>query len=65
MRILLSAAALIAATAIASPASAATRNFGITGFEKIRVDGPYKVILTTGVAPFAIAIAFPSRLLAT
>lgn len=55
MRILLSAAALIAATAIASPASAATRNFGITGFEKIRVDGPYKVILTTGVAPFARA----------
>ena len=55
MRILLSAAAVIAATAIASPVSAATRNFGITSFEKIRVDGPYKVILTTGVAPFARA----------
>jgi len=38
-----------------SPAGAATRNFGITSFEKIRVDGPYKVTLTTGVAPFARA----------
>ncbi|MFL6794328.1 MAG: GIN domain-containing protein [Sphingomicrobium sp.] len=48
---------LIAATLVvlASPATAATRNFGITSFEKIRIDGPYKVRLTTGVAPFAKA----------
>jgi hypothetical protein len=52
MRTLLFAAALLAA---ASPAQAATRNFGITGFTKIRVDGPYKVNLATGVAPFAKA----------
>ena len=37
------------------PADAATRNFGVSGFDRIRVDGPYKVRLTTGVAPFAIA----------
>lgn len=52
MRTLLFAAALLA---IAAPVSAATRNFGITGFEKVRIDGPYKVTLTTGVAPFARA----------
>jgi putative autotransporter adhesin-like protein len=39
----------------ASPASAADRNFGVSGFTKIRVDGPYTVTLTTGVAPFARA----------
>lgn len=54
MRILLSAAALVAILP-ASPAVAATRNFGITSFEKIRVDGPYRVRLSTGVAPFARA----------
>src|SRR5438132_11263689 len=37
------------------PASAATRNFGITGFTKIRIDGPFKVNVATGVAPFAKA----------
>lgn len=47
--------AVIALGALASPASAATRNFGITGFEKVRVEGPYKVTLATGVAPFARA----------
>jgi hypothetical protein len=49
---------LIAAAALASltvPADAATRNFGITGFTKIRVDGPYKVTFASGVAPFARA----------
>jgi hypothetical protein len=48
---------LLAATlaAIAAPAGAATRNFGITSFEKVRVDGPFKVKLTTGIAPLARA----------
>jgi hypothetical protein len=53
MRTFLLAAA--AAVALAAPAGAATRNFGITSFEKVRVDGPFKVTLTTGVAPFARA----------
>jgi hypothetical protein len=52
MRTFLIAAAIIA---VAAPADAATRNFGITGFTKVRVDGPYKVTLATGVAPFAKA----------
>ena len=43
------------ALAIADPASAGTRNFSVTGFDRIRVDGPYSVKVTTGVAPFARA----------
>jgi len=47
--------ALTASIVLGAPASAASRNFGITGFTKIRVDGPFKVTLATGVAPFARA----------
>lgn len=36
---------------------AATRNFGISGYDRIRIDGPYEVHLSTGVAPFARATA--------
>jgi hypothetical protein len=53
MRIFLIASA--AAFLIASPTQAATRNFGITSFEKIRVEGPFLVVLKTGVAPYAQA----------
>jgi len=54
---------LVAAVAtLAVPAGAATRNFGITGFEKVRVDGPFRVKLTTGVAPFATATGSPQAL---
>ena len=52
MRTFLLIAALTAAPA---PTAAATRNFGITSFSKVRVDGPFKVTLKTGVAPFASA----------
>jgi hypothetical protein len=54
--------ALIAATLASPPAGAATRNFGITGFTKIRVDGPFRVTLATGVAPFARATGSPQAL---
>ncbi len=46
---------LFALTLTAAPAGADTRNFGVSGFNKVRVDGPFKVRLTTGVAPFAQA----------
>jgi len=59
MRTLLIAAAFCL---VAAPADAATRNFGITSFTKVRVDGPYKVKLTTGVAPFAKAAGSPAAL---
>jgi len=40
---------------VAAPSAAADRNFGISGFDRIRVEGPYVVKLTVGVAPFARA----------
>jgi len=47
--------AISASLALAAPAGAATRNFGISDFTKVRVDGPYSVTFTSGVAPFARA----------
>ena len=32
---------------------ARTRNYSVTSFDRIRVDGPYQVTLSTNVAPFA------------
>ncbi|HEX6219158.1 MAG TPA: DUF2807 domain-containing protein [Sphingomicrobium sp.] len=46
---------LAAAFGACSPAAAADRNYSVTGFDQIRVNGPYKVRLVTGVAPFARA----------
>ena len=46
-------AAMLAA--VASPANAADRNYSVTSFDRIRLEGPYKVRLVTGVAPFARA----------
>src|SRR6478735_7895 len=45
----------VAILGLVAPADAATRNFGITSFTKIRVSGPYKVSVATGIAPFARA----------
>ncbi|MEO6581282.1 MAG: DUF2807 domain-containing protein [Sphingomicrobium sp.] len=53
MRIVIPVIALLAC--FPAPADAATRNFGVSGFDRIRVDGPFKVRLATGVAPFATA----------
>ena len=47
---------------IAAPAAAAQRNFSVTSFDRIRVDGPFMVKLTTGVAPFARATGAPPSL---
>src|SRR5918993_830366 len=45
MRILIAAIAL--STLAAAPADAATRNFGVSGFDRIRVDGPFGVSIGT------------------
>ena len=47
---------------LASPANGAERNFSVTSFDRIRVDGPYKVKLTTGVPPFAVAKGSPAAI---
>jgi hypothetical protein len=47
------ALAAFACLVAAEPALAAERTFSITSFDRIRIDGPYRVKLTTSVAPFA------------
>ena len=61
MRSILPVTAFILAVS-AGPAAAAERNYTITGYDRIRVDGPYSVKLTTGVAPFARATGEPAAL---
>jgi len=51
MKQLIFAAFLLSAV----PAAAAERNFGVSGFDRVRVDGDYKVTLTVGIAPYAKA----------
>ena len=46
---------LTAAFCFAAPAAAATRSYTVTSFDRVRVDGPYSVQLTTGRSPFARA----------
>lgn len=50
-----SLAVLILPLVMSAPAAAAQRNFGISGFDQVRVAGPYAVTVTTGIAPFARA----------
>lgn len=47
---------------VAAPAPAAERSFTVTGFDRIRLDGPFRVRLATGVAPFAKASGSPAAL---
>lgn len=49
------ALAILALAAAPAAAGAAQRNFGVSGFDQIRVNGPYAVTVATGVAPFARA----------
>ncbi len=52
---LLALASLPAANAVGAAAPATQRTLSVTGFDRIRVDGPYKVTLKTNVAPYARA----------
>jgi hypothetical protein len=61
IRSLIPLTALAVATG-ADASSAASRNFGVRNFEKIRVEGPYRVTLKTGVPPFATATGSPAAL---
>ena len=53
---------IAASVVLATQAAAATRNFGVTSYTKVRVEGPYRVNLATGVAPFAKANGSPAAL---
>ena len=53
-------AALAAARRAGS--GAPQRNYSVTSFDRIRVDGPYQVTVKTNVAPFARASGTPGSL---
>ena len=55
-------AALAVLLLSSAPAGAAERNYSVTSFDRIRVDGPYQVTLQTNVAPFAKAIGTQASL---
>lgn len=48
-------APLLIVAAAAAPAQAATRTYSITGFDRIRVEGPYQVTLKVGPGARAVA----------
>src|SRR4030095_14282066 len=52
---LLALASLSAPSPLGAAAPTTQRNFSVTSFDRIRVDGPYKVTLKTNVAPYARA----------
>lgn len=57
--------ALLVLASLPAPSDAApamTRNYSVTSFDRIRIDGPYKVELKTNVAPFARATGSPLSL---
>lgn len=52
----------LAALVITSPAAAAERNYSVVSFDHVRIDGGYRVMLKTGVAPLATASGSPEAL---
>jgi hypothetical protein len=48
--------------AAATPLAAAQRNYSVTDYNRVRVEGPFAVTLATGVAPFARATGSPRAL---
>jgi hypothetical protein len=55
MMLRLPAFVLALAALAAAPAAAADRSFSVSGFDRVRVDGPFRVRVATGVSPFAKA----------
>ena len=52
---LLVLASLPASTVLGAATPTAKRNFSVPSFDRIRVDGPFQVVLKTNVAPYARA----------
>ena len=46
--------------ALPSAATAAERTLSVTSFDRVRIEGPFKVTVTTGVSPFAKIIGSAS-----
>lgn len=56
------ALASLPASAPVGAAQAGQRNYSVTSFDRIRIDGPYQVQLRTNVAPYARATGSPASL---
>ena len=60
MKLLLGSALLLpVCLALAGPAVAAERNYSVGSFDRLRVEGPFRVVLTTGRSPSAKAEGDP------
>lgn len=53
---------VLASLPVAAATPAAKRNYSVNSFDRIRIDGPYKVELRTNVAPYARASGTPAAL---
>ena len=47
---------LLALAALSAPAAAAERRYSVNDFDRVQVDGPYEVTLTTGGSSHAVAV---------
>jgi hypothetical protein len=47
---------ILLALALAAPAAAAERRYSVTDFDRVQVDGPFEVTLTTGSSSQALAV---------
>ena len=56
------AALALLSSAVSSQAIAAERTLSVTTFDRVRIDGPYKVKVATGVSPFAKVSGSPAAI---
>lgn len=54
--------AILLTLAVAAPAAAAERTYGLTSFDRIRVEGPFRVTVTKGQSLSARAVGSPGAL---
>jgi hypothetical protein len=50
------ALAALVLSGVAAPAAAEDRRFMVTGFDRVRVDGPFEVVVRAGTTPGAVAV---------
>jgi hypothetical protein len=53
---------VLASLPVAAATPAAERTYSVSGFDRVRIDGPYRVDLKTNVAPYAKASGTPVSL---
>src|SRR5512139_622850 len=53
---------VLASLPVAAATPAAERTYSVSGFDRVRIDGPYRVDLRTNVAPYAKARGAPVSL---